>query len=140
MAYIPQALRDFVTRRANGFCEYCQANQAIVMDMEIDHIVPESRDGRTDAANLCLSCPGCNQHKLNFETGIDPESSLTVTLFNPRTQSWNEHFRWDDSGAVLVGLTPTGRATVNRLKINRANAVSARKTWVSVGLHPPKTD
>jgi hypothetical protein len=41
MAYISRALRQLVTERAGGLCEYCHTAQAIVIEMEIDHIVPE---------------------------------------------------------------------------------------------------
>jgi hypothetical protein len=40
MAYLPRVLRQLVTERARGLCEYCQTAQAIVIEMEIDHIVP----------------------------------------------------------------------------------------------------
>ena len=41
MAYISRALRQLVTERAGGLCEYCHTAQAIVIEMKIDHIVPE---------------------------------------------------------------------------------------------------
>src|SRR5215813_13682101 len=41
MAYISRALRQLVTERAGRLCEYCHTAQAIVIEMEIDHIVPE---------------------------------------------------------------------------------------------------
>lgn len=36
MAYISRALRQLVTARAGGLCEYCHTAQAIVIEMEID--------------------------------------------------------------------------------------------------------
>ena len=39
-----------------------------------------------------------------------------TALFHPRQQSWTVHFRWN--GPLLIGLTPTGRATVALLNIN----------------------
>jgi hypothetical protein len=68
---------------------------------------------------------------------LDPETSLTVSLFNPRTQSWHEHFRWSDDGEEIIGLTPTGRATVIALKLNHPIIVVARRLWTSVGWWPP---
>ena len=47
MAYISRALRQLVTERAGGLCEYCYTAQAIVIEMEIDHIVPEVAGGVT---------------------------------------------------------------------------------------------
>lgn len=138
MAHISAALRKEVTARAKGLCEYCQAAQITIIDMEIDHIVPESLGGQATEDNLCLTCMGCNRNKGAFHTAYDPETGQEVPLFNPRTQNWHEHFRWDDSDTKLLGLTPTGRATVERLKINREKAVAARALWVKAGWHPPR--
>ena len=56
MADISDSLRQEVTDRARGRCEYCQTQQVIVVSMEIDHIVPESAGGETTFDNLCLAC------------------------------------------------------------------------------------
>jgi hypothetical protein len=60
-----------------------------------------------------------------------------VRLFDPRRQSWPEHFRWVAGGTLIEGVTPTGRATVATLQLNRSVLVSARRNWVDVGWHPP---
>lgn len=138
MSYIPDALRALVTERADGLCEYCQTAQAIVVTMVIDHILPVSAGGETNLENLCLTCTGCNQFKSDYQTGIDPVTQAEVFLFNPRTQSWSEHFAWNQAGVIQLGLTDVGRATVERLKINRPLVVAARKLWAASGWHPPK--
>ncbi len=138
MAFISKSLRDFVTRRANGRCEYCQTPQAIVIEMEVDHIRPESAGGETIESNLCLSCIGCNHHKNDAQTGTDPQTNLATELFNPRTQHWKEHFRWSENGTQVVGLTAIGRATIERLKMNREIVIRARERWVKAGWHPPR--
>ncbi len=51
------------------------------------------------------------------QTATDPDSGEEVLLFNPRTQAWIEHFRWE--GERIVPLTPTGRATVAALAMKR---------------------
>ncbi len=140
MARISSVLREQVIHRAKGRCEYCQTPQAIVIEMQIDHIVPESVGGLTILDNLCLACVGCNQHKGDHQTELDPQSKIFIPLFNPRTQIWSEQFVWDTTGTILVGLTATGRATIERLKINRAVVVQARERWVKAGWHPPKAD
>ena len=53
------------------------------------------------------------------------------------TQRWTEHFRWEENGLLIVGVTPTGRATVNAVQLNRAPLVNSRRLWVSAGWHPP---
>jgi 5-methylcytosine-specific restriction endonuclease McrA len=139
MAYISNALRQSVTARAQGLCDYCQTAQTIVIEMELDHIVPEAAGGATEAENLCLACISCNTFKSAYQTDIDPPTSEEVPLFKPRQQQWNEHFRWSEDGSQIVGTTAIGRATVARLQLNRSLVVQARRRWVQAGWHPPKT-
>lgn len=106
--------------------------------MEVDHITPEAAGGATDSDNLCLTCVGCNGFKLAFQTGIDPDTGEEVPLFHPRHQHWGEHFGWSEGGAQIVGLTPGGRATIIRLRMNRARMVAARHLWIEAGWHPPR--
>ena len=87
--------------------------------------------------NLCLSCANCNMSKARATSAIDPETNETVPLYNPRKQAWAEHFEWTLEGAVLHGQTPSGRATIQRLQINRDRMIGARANWVRYGLHPP---
>jgi predicted molibdopterin-dependent oxidoreductase YjgC len=135
---IQAELRQQVIQRANGLCEYCQTARIIVVWMVVDHIVPVSRGGATHLNNLALSCVPCNSHKYDFVSGRDPETdAVDVPLFNPRTQSWDDHFQWDTSGTSLLGQTPVGRATVHRLQINDELVVAARRLWVAAGWHPP---
>lgn len=137
MAFIARALREAVIQRAQGLCEYCQTSQNIVIEMEIDHIIPESSGGETTEHNLCLACISCNNAKSDAQTGLDLETQTEVPLFNPRTQSWQTHFRWATNGTQVLGLTPTGRATVDKLRMNRELVVKARERWVKAGWHPP---
>jgi hypothetical protein len=137
MAYISESLREEVTERARGRCEYCKTQQVIVVSMEIDHIVPESADGETILDNLCLACVGCNGFKLDFQSGLDPETGQETPLYNPRVQDWHHHFRWSDDGLRVVGLTAVGRATTARLRMNRDAVVNSRRRWVEAGWHPP---
>ncbi len=46
-----------------------------------------------------------------------------------------EHFGW--SGVRVVGLTPTGRAMVKALDLNRATLLSIRAEEELLGRHPP---
>jgi hypothetical protein len=139
MAYIPEALRNYVVQRAHGLCEYCQTAQIIVVTMEIDHIVPEGADGLTIETNLCLTCHACNSFKQDFQTGNDPEDGNRYPLFNPRTQLWPDHFRWSEDGLYIIGLTSIGRATISRLRMNRDGIIASRRLWVQAGWHPPIT-
>jgi hypothetical protein len=61
---------------------------------------------------------------------------VLVSLFNPRIDVWNEHFRLNLETFELEGLSPTGRATVRRLGMNRRPATRARSLWISRLLLP----
>ena len=75
MASVAQALRRAVAERADGRCEYCGTAQAIVVEMEVDHIFPQVAGGASDLDNLCLTCVGCNGFKLAYQTGTIPANS-----------------------------------------------------------------
>ena len=137
MPSIPADLLVLVVERAHRRCEYCQTQQDIVVDMTIDHILPRAAGGDNNADNLCLCCAGCNSRKQDHVTGVDPETATEFPLFNPRTQIWYDHFRWSKDGVEVIGLTPVGRSTIARLKLNRPQLLISRRGWVSVGWHPP---
>jgi len=54
-----------------------------VVNLVIDHIIPQVAGGSDDFDNLCLACPTCNSAKHDFQTGTDPKTSESVPLFNP---------------------------------------------------------
>lgn len=138
-AAIPAQLRELVRQRAAFRCEYCRASEWLVgQRSHIDHVVPESKGGESTAHNLCLACAACNGSKLDRTEAVDPGTGTIEPLFNPRRQRWQEHFTWSEDGTQIIGVTPSGRATVEALRLNRPMAVSARAVWVSVGRHPPE--
>ncbi|MBI1258908.1 MAG: HNH endonuclease [Chloroflexi bacterium] len=110
----------------------------MVIRMEIDHILPESAGGQTIESNLCLACGNCNRHKGKQQTALDPITSQEVSLYSPRTQTWEQHFRWDEAGTMIIGSTPIGRATVIALKMNHDDVVKSRTLWVKLRQHPPR--
>ncbi|MCI0713634.1 MAG: HNH endonuclease [Chloroflexi bacterium] len=124
-----------VHERAAYLCEYCQTGQRVTgQAMHVEHINPGDDN---DLDNLCLSCPSCNLSKAQATSAPDPETGDIVSLFNPRRQVWSEHFVWVQDGTLIQGLTPVGRATVVRLRMNRIRIVEVRKIWVRTGEHPP---
>lgn len=136
---IPRRDRQRVTARANRRCEYCKSPEAFSPDaFSIDHIVPVSLGGSDDLHNLALSCQGCNASKLDVVEARDPETNDLAPLFNPREDNWYGHFEWNDDFTLINGITPTGRATIDRLKLNRAGLVNLRRQLRIAGEeHPP---
>lgn len=136
--YIPVAIERLVKSRARHRCEYCQSPSSISSaPFSLDHIHPDSLGGANDEANLALSCSFCNSAKGDRTDAIDPETSTRVLLFNPRRQVWSEHFRWSDDFLDILALTPTGRATLAALGLNRAELRNLRRVLVRCELHPP---
>ncbi|OIO95145.1 MAG: HNH endonuclease [Anaerolineae bacterium CG2_30_64_16] len=136
---ISPALRQAVAERSGHRCSYCQTAESITGSLfTVDHIVPESLGGQTALDNLCLACWECNLLKHDRIIATDPETGATVRLFNPNTQAWREHFSWQMVGLLIVGLTSTGRATVNAIRLNRPALVNARRLWIQIGSHPPQ--
>ena len=138
MASVPPALRQQVIAEAYQRCEYCQTQQRLIgMPLVIDHIIPRSLGGSQDRANLAASCYRCNEFKGPRMTAVDPLTGEQVALYNPRQQTWTEHFTWIETGTQIAGLTPAGRATVDSLKLNNDYVVASRRLWVAENWHPP---
>lgn len=106
--------------------------------LEIEHIIPLAQGGTDDESNLWLACPICNRHKSDKTSARDPITNTIQLLFNPRTQTWDEHFRWSEDGLRVIGSTAIGRATVEALHLSDdLDAIQVRAYWIQVGWHPP---
>lgn len=131
-------LKELVIERAKGLCEYCKSpanisSQAFVLE----HIFPKSKGGKTEETNLAFSCQGCNNHKYIKIKSIDYITNKEVNLFNPRIEKWENNFSWSSDVLTILGITATGRVTVEELKLNRVELQNLRKLLNSVGKHPP---
>jgi hypothetical protein len=139
MTYIPENLRRLVFERARGCCEYCLIRQQdSFYTHEIDHIIPEKHRGTTSEENLCLACFECNRSKGSDFASFDPETSEIIPLFNPRQQSWRDHFELDS--VSIVPLSAVGRVTVFVLKVNSVLRLSERNILLEAGRYPPSID
>lgn len=137
-----ESLRSAVIQRAGERCEYCLLTSRIqVGGFELDHIHPLSRGGPTTLDNLAFACPVCNGCKLNHVDGQDSLTGEVVPLFSPRTQSWHDHFQWSvDAPFEIIGKTPCGRATVQRLALNDSEMLRLRMLYAELGFDCTKTD
>jgi hypothetical protein len=138
VSILSDSRRQTVFERANERCEYCLTSRKIIgMPLVIDHIVPRILGGSDDLENLCGACYRCNEYKRAKTHALDPATGTLAALFNPRTQVWHEHFAWANGGTHIVGLTPTGRATVIALRLNNEYVVESRAVWIAYSWHPP---
>lgn len=126
-----------VAARALHRCEYCHAPELVSnLEFEVEHIEPLSQGGADAPENRALACRSCNLHKSNRQTCLDPETGEVAPLFHPRRSIWADHFRFEEVSGELVGLTPTGRATIACLQMNRPTQRAARRLWIQLGLYP----
>ena len=143
---LPKASINKVRERADYRCEYCHYPEILsTAPLSIDHIRPRSLGGTDNLRNLALACRRCNERRYNFTSAIDPETGVDVSLFNPRTQLWSEHFIWSEDRLSIIGTTAIGRATCQRFDLNDSRRPDqfvqrARQQWLLSGLHPPKDD
>jgi 5-methylcytosine-specific restriction endonuclease McrA len=127
---------DEVRARADQRCEYGKMHQSLQgASFHIKHVLPSSRGGPTELANLAFACPSCNLHKSDQTEAADPESGEVVVLFNPRDDAWEEHFQWKDYH--VEGLIPRGRATVAKLQLNSPRRRLVRQAEEQFELFPP---
>jgi hypothetical protein len=132
---IPAALRDLVFARARQRCEYCLVHQDVsIYSHEVDHIIALKHGGQTREDNLATACLPCNRSKGSDLATFDPLSNALVSLFNPRQHTWDAHFILED--ALIVGLTPIGRATAVLLKLNTPTRLLHRRTLITQGRYP----
>lgn len=132
-----KSLRKRVKERASFLCEYCLCPERFcVAYYEVDHITPLSEDGKDELENFANACGGCNNNKSNATSAIDPLSGQIVSLFHPRLHIWTAHFCWNDTYDLMLGISPIGRATIIKLKLNREEVVNLRILLFSAGLHP----
>jgi hypothetical protein len=126
-----------VASRAGHRCEYCLAPEELFnFHLEVDHVIPSSRGGTDDEGNLALACTSCNLFKSDHVTAFDEATQNTVNLFHPREERWDDHFQVEVETGFIKGLTPTGRATVDCLRMNSSAQVRARLQWMRFGLFP----
>lgn len=134
---ISAAIRHAVSVRDGYRCRYCRSPQWAGVPMVVEHIIPLAAGGSSEIENLCLACYRCNEFKWARLKARDPLTRQEAPIFNPQTQVWMEHFAWRENGLYVVGLTATGRATVELLRLNNEWLVQARQIWIFAGIHPP---
>jgi len=128
-------LSQFVRDRAAQRCEYCHLPEIEdSVSFHLDHIIPKKHGGPTTAQNLALSCSTCNRFKLDNVAGFEPDGGTLVRLFNPRNDQWNTHFDWN--GAVLIGRTEIGKATILVLNINHSWRFEQRSLLLRLSRFP----
>ncbi len=139
MGNISKKLRALVARRALFCCEYCSSQEKYAPDyFSVEHIFPRAKGGDDDPENLAYACMACNIHKYTHTEALDPITGVFVPLYNPRKNTWPGHFQWSSDFSMMIGITPTGRASIEKLLLNRPSLINLRLVLAGVGKHPPQ--
>ncbi len=133
MIKISNKLRELVAVRAKFCCEYCLIPEKfLATTFHIDHIVSQKHGGLTEIDNLAFSCPHCNQNKgSDIGTILKDDKFKIIRLYNPRIDTWDEHFLFDYG--KIEGITKIGTSTVKILEINQIERIILRKTLAEIG-------
>jgi hypothetical protein len=127
-------LRGLVRLRADRLCEYCLLHEDdCLFTHQIDHIVSVKHGGTAVAENLALACIVCNRQK-GSDVGTVLRTGAFTRFFNPRLDSWPDHFRLE--GGVIEALTPTGDGTARILKFNEPERIGEREELAAIGRFP----
>ena len=127
MSKISQKLRQRIAQQTLSRCGYCLTQEIVSgIPLTLEHILPKAKGGKNTEENLWLSCRLCNEAKGTLTEAPDPQTGEMTPLFNPRRQRWKAHFKWSDNGERIIGMTPTGRATVLALSLITEFRVRAR--------------
>jgi hypothetical protein len=133
MIRISEKLRQQVAKNADYRCEYCLTPEFfLATTFHIDHIRSIKHGGKTISENLAYACPHYNQNKGSDIASYTDEDEL-VRLFNPRKDSWNEHFEIIKSG-VITPISSIGEVTVNILSFNQIERIIFRKSLIEIGV------
>lgn len=126
-----------IAERANHRCEYCRAPEVVFnFPFEIEHIIPISKQGRSETSNLALACRSYNLRKGNRISAITANSVTKARFFHPRIDQWKDHFEVDADSGKISGKTEIGIATVDSLSMNSQTQVIARQLWIRLELFP----
>jgi hypothetical protein len=84
--------------------------------------------------NLALACVFCNRYKGSDIASLIPGRNELVRFYDPRTDSWREHFRLN--GVVIEPLTEIGEATIRILQMNHDDQILERQVLNVRGRYP----
>lgn len=140
MSRLSEEIRQQVRLRAKNRCEYCgKPDGYSVHKHQVDHIISQKHKGSDDLDNLALACFRCNVSKGTDVGAYDSETAQLVPFYNPRAQSWKEHFKLLENEEI-TGLSPSGRITVAVFQFNHPDQLESRRYLIEANLWPDDQD
>jgi len=95
---------------------------------QIEHIIPIKHHGSSELDNLAWACLQCNAAKSSNLVAYDLETGELTPLYNPRAQTWRDHFEIRE--ALIIGKTSVGRVTIDVLDMNCSEQLSLREALI----------
>jgi hypothetical protein len=118
--YAHADVREALKQETHSKCAYCESRVAHVAWEHVEHITPKSADADLvcDWRNLTVACPRCNGYRGDY-------FNATLRLVDPYDADLDEHLGW--LGPMMRHLSnDRGRATVDRIRLNRAELLFER--------------
>ena len=122
-------------------CAYCISHEDVMGGydtMEVDHFRPRQRPEfkhlEKEWANLYYACRRCNLHKWNHWPTPD-EETRGLRFIDPCEDDPDDHVRivpHPENGWLcwLRALTPAGRYTIDKIRLNRKQLVDIRRALI----------
>jgi hypothetical protein len=98
------------------------------------------RRGPDHIDNFAWTCPFCNNKKKQ-QLFYPARGPGTTRLFDPRYDTWSEHFIFTADYMVIWGRTPIGAATVAALALNdlRPDSIARQRfAEIKAETYPPE--
>lgn len=89
---LSKKLRFTVFRRDGFKCLYCGATP-VTQSLHVDHVIPVSKGGKDDLANLVTACAPCNLGKSNVSLDVAPKRPVLTDDDRERAQQIAEYMR-----------------------------------------------
>lgn len=106
---ISKKIRFDVFKRDGFKCQYCGNHPPIVV-LEVDHIMPVSKDGTDEIDNLVTSCFDCNRGKGAKELSCMPQTTVEKTeQLKDREEQYLEYKK------VLAKIKKREQAEINAI-------------------------
>jgi hypothetical protein len=136
--YISIELRELVAVRAGFVCEYCLISEDdTYFGCQVEHIISLKHGGLSNLENLAYSCVYCNRYKGSDIGSISAQDQELIRFYNPRTDSWLEHFLIEES--FIKPLTDVAEATVRILRFNSDERILEREALIKRTRYPSET-
>ena len=129
---MPNYARLLLTAQSN------RANTALIVEAdtfygcEVDHIISLKHGESSDSNNLANACALCNRAK-GSDVGSIATTGEFTRFFNPRTDSWSEHFRLE--GSSIRPITAIGEVTERIFGFNQSARLHGREEMIRFGTY-----